>query len=78
MARGFAQDAADILEYNDESFHLFMEYAPLNQALDEVTRGISVVSPDTLIKPGSTLSNLGNVQAHLLRRVHGTLRKMTG
>ena len=50
------------MEYNDESFHLFMEYAPLNQALDEVTRGISVVSPDTLVKPGSTLSDLGNVK----------------
>ena len=62
QARGFAQDVADIVEYNDESFHLFMEYAPLNQALDEVTRGISVVSPDTLIKPGSTLSDLGNVR----------------
>ena len=61
-ARGFAEDVADILEYNDESFHLFMEYAPLNQALDEVTRAISVVSPDTIIKPGSTLSDLGNVK----------------
>ena len=62
QARDAAEYVADILEYNDESFHLFMEYAPLNQALDEVTRAISVVSPDTIIKPGSTLSNLGNVK----------------
>ena len=43
-----------------------MLYAPLNEGLDAVGRGISVVSPDTLIKPGSTLSNLGSVRPDLL------------
>ena len=61
-ARVLAQDVDAILEYHDESFHLHMLFAPLNEGLDEVSRGISVVSPDTLIKPGSTLSNLGDVR----------------
>ena len=61
-ARGFAKDVDSILEYHDESFNLYMLYAPLNDALDEVSRLITVVSLDTLIKPGSTLSNLGNVR----------------
>ena len=60
--RGFAQDLDAIQEYHDESFNLYMLYAPLNPALDVVSRAISVVSLDTLIKPGSTLSNLGNVR----------------
>ena len=61
-ARGLARDVDSILEYHDESFNLYMLYAPLNDALDEVSRLITVVSLDTLIKPGSTLSNLGNVR----------------
>ena len=59
-ARGLARDIDAILEYSDESFNLYMLYAPLNPALDAVSRAISVVSLDTIIKPGSTLSNLGN------------------
>ena len=61
-ARNLARDVDAILEYHDQSFDLLMLYAPLNQGLDEVSRLISVVSLDTLIKPGSTLSNLGNVR----------------
>ena len=61
-ARGFARDLDEILEYQEESIILFLVYAPLNDALDEVSRLITVLSPDTLIKPGSTLSNLGNVR----------------
>ena len=61
-ARGLAQEVDAILEYHDESFHLHMLFPPLSEGLDAVSRGISVVSPDTLIKPGSTLSNLGNVR----------------
>ena len=61
-ARGFARDVDAILEYHDESFNLFMLYAPLNQGLDVVSRAIQVVSLDTIIKPGSTLSNLGKVR----------------
>ena len=60
-ARGFALDVDAILEYHDESFNLFMLYAPLNQGLDVVSRAIQVVSLDTIIKPASTLSNLGKV-----------------
>ena len=62
QARDIAQDLDDILDYHDETFDLLLEYAPLNQALDEVSRAISVVSIDTIFKPGSTLSNLGNVR----------------
>ena len=61
-ARGLARDVDATLAYNDESFNLLMIYAPLNQSLNEVSRFINVVSIDTLIKPGSTLSNLGNVR----------------
>ena len=61
-ARGFAQDVDAILEYSDESFNLYLLYAPLNPALDLVSRALTVVSLDTIIKPGSTLSNLGNVR----------------
>ena len=61
-ARGFARDLDEILEYQEESIVLFLVYAPVNDALDEVSRLITVLSPDTLIKPGSTLSNLGNVR----------------
>ncbi len=61
-AAGFGQDIDEILAYTDESFSLYMLYAPLNTGLAEVSRLISVVSLDTLIKPGSTLSNLGNVR----------------
>ena len=61
-ARGLAQDIDAIQEYHDESFNLYMLYAPLNPALDMVSRAISVVSLDTLIKPGSTFSNLGNLR----------------
>ena len=61
-ASGFAQDLDAILEYSDELFSLYMLYAPLNPALDAVNRAISVVSLDTIFKPGSTLSNLGNVR----------------
>ena len=60
--RGFAQDVDEILAHSDESFDLYMLFAPLNQGLNEVSRAVSVVSLDTLIKPGSTLSNLGNVR----------------
>ena len=62
QARGLAMDIDAILEYHDESFNLYMLYAPLNPALDAVSRAISVVSLDTIVKPGSTLSNLGNVR----------------
>ena len=61
-ASGFAQDLDAILEYSDELFSLYMLYAPLNDTLDEVSRLITVLSPDTIFKPGSTLSNLGNVR----------------
>ncbi len=61
-ARNLARDADAILEYHDQSFDLLMLYAPLNTGLNEVSRLINVVSLDTLIKPGSTLSNLGNVR----------------
>ena len=61
-ARGFAQDVDEIMDYTNESFDLHMLFAPLNQGLNEVSRAVSVVSLDTLIKPGSTLSNLGNVR----------------
>ncbi len=61
-ARGFAQDVDEIGAYAGESFDLYMLFAPLNQGLNEVSRAVSVVSLDTLIKPGSTLSNLGNVR----------------
>ena len=62
QARDIARDLDDILDYHDETFDLLLEYAPLNQALDEVSRAIGVVSLDTIFKPGSTLSNLGNVK----------------
>ena len=61
-ARGFAQDVDEIMAHGGESFDLHMVFAPLNQGLNEVSRAVSVVSLDTLIKPGSTLSNLGNVR----------------
>ena len=61
-ARGLAQDVDAILEHHDESFNLYKLYAPLNPALDVVSRALTVVSLDTIIKPGSTLSNLGNVR----------------
>ena len=61
-ARGFVQDVDEIGAYAGESFDLYMLFAPLNQGLNEVSRAVSVVSLDTLIKPGSTLSNLGNVR----------------
>ena len=61
-ARGFAEDVDEIVEYNDESFNLYMLYAPLDPALSEVSRAITIISLDTIIKPGSTLSNLGNVR----------------
>ena len=62
QARDIAEELDDILDYHDETFDLLLEYAPLNQALDEVSRAIGVVSLDTIFKPGSTLSNLGNVK----------------
>lgn len=61
-AAGFGQDIDEILAYTDESFDLYLLYAPLNDGLAEVSRAINVVSLDTLVKPGSTLSNLGNVR----------------
>lgn len=61
-ARDIARNVDEVLEYHDETFDLLLEHAPLNEGLDEVSRGIALVSPDTIIKPGSTLSHLGNVK----------------
>ena len=51
-----------ILERHGESSHQNMLYAPLNDGLNELNLGIDVVPPDTIIKPGSILPNLGNVR----------------
>ena len=61
-AQGAAGDVDDILAHYDQSFSLQLLYAPLNQTLTDVSRALQVASIDTLVKPGATLSNLGNVR----------------
>ena len=61
-AQGATQDVEAILAYHDETFSPQLLYAPLNQSLANVSRALRMMSLDTFIKPGSTLSNLGNVR----------------
>ena len=56
----------EILAYTDESFNLYMLYAPQRTGPKAVLWPLvlwpfNVVSLDILFKPGSTLLNLGNV-----------------
>ena len=46
----------------DESFSLHMLYATLSTGPEEMSRLINVVSLHILVRPGSTLSNLGDVR----------------
>lgn len=47
------------MEYHDELFTLRMQYAQLNQGLDAMSVGISVVSRDILIRASSTPGQTG-------------------
>ena len=62
VSEAAAEDVQELLDFYDESFGLYMDHAPLNEGLDLVSRALKLISIDTIIKPGSTLSHLGNVK----------------
>ena len=56
------QDAEEFLNFYNEVSGQYLIHAPLNPESELVKQAVKKFSPDTLIKPGSTLSNLGNVR----------------